>query len=127
MLAGSQKLLCGREGPRNPSQDLDAPELRTGPGDSTSSGGGMPSGAAPTKRLKFVYSMEMRSAHGSAGGPVVVAWLAKGGVDCSDVGAGELRAAEVGAAEGLGATMGGAAASVFDFSSGGAMSRASTG
>src|SRR5690348_7422119 len=87
----------------------------------------MPSGAAPTKRLKFVYSMEMRSAHGSAGGPVVVAWLAKGGVDCSDVGAGELRAAEVGAAEGLGATMGGAAASVFDFSSGGAMSRASTG
>jgi hypothetical protein len=30
MLAGSQQLLCGQEGPRNPSQDLDAPEVRTG-------------------------------------------------------------------------------------------------
>src|SRR5215468_12108519 len=87
----------------------------------------MPSGAAPTKRLKFAYSMEMRSAHGSVGGPVGAAWLAEGGVDCSDVGAGKLRAAEGGASEVLGATVGGAAAPAFDVSNGGAMSRGSTG
>ena len=77
-------------------------------------------------KLTFVYSMEMRSAHGSAGGPVVLARLAKGGVDGSGGGAGELRADEAWASEGLVAT-GGAGTSVFGDSSGGAMSRASTG
>src|SRR6185369_13341116 len=77
-------------------------------------------------KLKFVYSTEMRCAHGSAGNSVALAWLPVDGDGCSVRGAAPLGSGETWASAEL-AVAGDVAASIFGFSRGGAISRASTG